>query len=57
MPIPETDLLETAYLPAFSLAFSDICKKREEILKRQVGNWSESGKCKKDKREIRMLCN
>lgn len=57
MAIPETDLLETAYLPAFSLAFADICKKREEILKRKVGDWSDSGKGKKDKREIRMLCN
>lgn len=57
MPVPETDLLEAAYLSAFSLAFSDICKKREEILKRRVDSWSESGKGRKDKREIRMLCN
>lgn len=28
VPIPKTDLLETAYLPSFSIAYSDISKKR-----------------------------
>jgi hypothetical protein len=48
--IPKVDLIESAALPSFSLAYADICKKREEILMRKVGDWSDFIKTRKDKR-------
>jgi hypothetical protein len=50
VPIPEVDLIETAYLPLFPLNRNALAQKREELLLRRVGDWSQTLKSKKDKR-------
>jgi hypothetical protein len=50
VPIPEVNLLETAFLPLFPLRASEISKKREEIQMRKVADWNHFIKAKKDKR-------
>lgn len=50
VPIPKVDLIETAYLALFPLNRSTLAQKREELLLRRVGEWSQTMKSKKDKR-------
>ena len=50
VPIPSIDLIETAYLPLFSLEREQLSKKRQDLLLRKVGDWSSTLKGKKDKR-------
>jgi hypothetical protein len=57
VPVPEIDRIETAYLPLFPMAADELAQKREQMLLRRVGSWGETGRSKKDKREIRMLSN
>lgn len=57
VPLPEIDLIETAYLPLFSPGNMELAKKREEIMRRRVENWGDMTRSRKDKREIRMLTN
>ena len=51
------DLIETAYLPLFTMDAGELAKKREAMILRRVENWGECGRSRKDRREIRMLCN
>ena len=55
--MPETDLIETAYLPSLHLSHDSLAEKKEELLNRRVGNWNDFVKGKKERREIRMLGN
>jgi hypothetical protein len=50
VPIPTVDLIETAYLPLFSMERDELAKKRQELLLRKVGDWNQTLKGKKDKR-------
>lgn len=55
--MPETDPIETAYLPSLHFPYDSLAKKREELMNRRVGNWNDFVKGKKERREIRMLGN
>lgn len=43
-------MIETAYLPAKGLNTTQIDKMREHLLLRQVEQWNDKIKCRRDKR-------
>jgi hypothetical protein len=55
--VPTIDLIETAYLGGRRWEREVWGDKRLELIGRRVDEWSEKGKNRRDKRELRLLQN
>lgn len=48
-------MIETAYLPERVMERPNLAKLREDLLSRQVDEWNDKLKYRRDKRELRLL--
>lgn len=51
------DLIETVDVSGLSIGRDELLRKKESLMLRQVEQWNEKVKNRRDKREIRMLNN